>query len=98
MILLQTNLMSLHHEPEILHDFEARSRVESTSRFVEKQDLGRSDQLTSDAQPPLLATTDPLADWSPNNDIGLLLKPECIQQLFHSSRAFLPRNRPAWLV
>lgn len=81
---------------QLLHirdDLVTGSRVQPARGFIQEQDLGTCDELTRDADPSLLTTTDTLSDWGPNQCVCLILDTERFQQGPDTIHALLFRHR-----
>src|ERR1700733_12056129 len=86
----------LHSNPlDIIHDFEACCRIQTTSWLIQEQDSRVSNQLARHAEPSLLATADPFADGRTYQGVGLSLNAKGIQQVIHALDPFLLRD-PGW--
>lgn len=73
------------HRLEVGNDLERRYTVEAASRFVEEEDLRRSDELARDRYTALLPPRQALLDGGSDDHVGLLLEAERVEESVDSS-------------
>lgn len=91
---IDTDIILLCDILQMIDDLKAGNRVQPTGRLIQKQDLGRRDELGRDAHPPFLAAADAFPDRRPDDGAGLSAETERSQEAIDPGHALGLGQRP----
>lgn len=77
---------------------EAEGRVQAACWLVEKEYLGICDQTACDAEPLLLATTEPFLDGCANDGVCLRLQTKASYQIIHALECLFLADRAGLML